>query len=154
MAFSPGVLGKADKTRQKTWLLLRQYSLRLGFICAAASIVLYEIFAVQIMGIFINDAETVMLGTGFLRARVLATPLMFLSFFHVHLFNGFGKGGHALFLGVMRWLVFNIPMLFLLHAIFGMYGIVWSQVTADILTVILSLWVYRRYERRILANAA
>ena len=45
------------------------------------------------------------------------------------------------------WLVFNIPMLFLLNALFGMYGIVWSQVTADTLTVTLSLWVYRRYER-------
>ena len=133
---------------------VRSYSLRLGLVCAAASIALYQLFAGQIIGIFINDAETVALGTGFLRARVLATPLMFLSFFHVHLFNGFGKGGCALFLGVMRWLVFNIPMLFLLNALFGMYGIVWSQVTADILTVILSLWVYRRYERRTFSGAA
>ena len=133
---------------------VRSYSLRLGLVCAAASIALYQLFAGQIIGIFINDAETVALGTGFLRARVLATPLMFLSFFHVHLFNGFGKGGCALFLGVMRWLVFNIPMLFLLNALFGMYGIVWSQVTADILTVILSLWVYRRYERRAFSGAA
>ncbi len=126
---------------------VKNYSLRLGLICAAVSITLYELFAGQIMGIFINDAQTVSLGTGFLRARVLATPLMFLSFFHVHLFNGFGEGGHALFLGVMRWLVFNIPMLFLLNALFGMNGIVWSQVTADTLTVLLSLIVYRRYAR-------
>lgn len=130
------------------------YSMRLGLVCAAVSIVLYEIFAGQIMGIFINNAETVALGTGFLRARVLATPLMFLSFFHVHLFNGFGEGGYALFLGVMRWLVFNIPMLFLLNAVFGMYGIVWSQVTADVLTVALSLWVYRRYERMTFGKVA
>ena len=127
----------------------RSYSLRLGLICAAASIALYQLFAGQIMGIFINDAETVALGTGFLRARVLATPLMFLSFFHVHLFNSFGKGEHALFLGVVRWLVFNIPMLFLLNALFGMYGIVWSQLTADSLTVALSLWVYRRYSQSV-----
>ena len=130
------------------------YSLRLGLVCAAASIMLYQLFAGQIMGTFINDAETVALGTGFLRVRVLATPLMFLSFFHVNLFNGFGEGGHALFLGVMRWLAFNIPMLYLLNALFGIYGIVWSQFTADVLTVILSLWIYRRYERRIFAKAA
>ena len=133
---------------------VKKHSLRLGLVCAAVSIALYQLFAGQIMGIFINDADTVALGTGFLRARVLATPLMFLSFFHVNLFNGFGEGGRALFLGVTRWLVFNIPMLFLLNALFGMYGIVWSQVTADTLTVILSLWVYRRYERRTFAEAA
>ncbi len=127
---------------------VKRYSLRLGLTCAAVSILLYECFAGQIMGIFIRDAQTVALGTGFLRVRVLATPLMFLSFFHVHLFNGFGEGGYALFLGVMRWLAFNIPMLFLLDRLFGMYGVVWAQVTADVLTVALSFWVYRRYARR------
>ncbi len=126
----------------------KRYSLKLGLACAAVSIVLYQLFAGQIMRFFIGDAQTVALGTGFLRARVLATPLMFLSFFHVYLFNGFGKGGYALFLGMMRWLVFNIPMLFFLNWLVGMYGIVWSQVTADVLTVALSLFVYGRYAKR------
>ncbi len=132
----------------------KNYSLRLGLTCAAVSILLYEIFAGQIMRIFIGDAGTVALGTDFLRARVLATPLMFLSFFHVYVFNGFGKGGHALFLGVTRWLVFNIPMLFLLNFLFGMYGIVWSQVTADVLTVALSIFVYHRFAKRNLSPKA
>ncbi len=126
----------------------KRYALGLGLVCAAVSILLYELFAGGIMHIFINDAETVRLGTGFLRVRVLATPLMFLSFFHVYLFNGFGEGRYALFLGVTRWLVFNIPMLFFLNWLVGINGIVWSQVTADTLTVILSLVVYRSYSRR------
>ena len=84
----------------------------------------------------------------FLRIRVLATPLMFLSFFTVYLFQAFGKGKISLFLGVTRWLVFNIPMLFILNGIFGMYGIVWSQVTADMLTVILSFYVFFRFRPR------
>ena len=75
-------------------------------------------------------------------------PLMFLSFFHVYLFNGFGKGGYALFLGVMRWAVFNIPMLFILNRLIGINGIVWSQSAADVLTVALSFAVYRGYEKR------
>ncbi len=130
---------------------VKRCSLLLGLICAWVSIALYELFAGEIINFFIDDAPTVELGTAFLRARVMATPLMFLSFFHVHLFNGFGKGGHALMLGVMRWVVFNIPMLFILNHFFGIYGIVWSQLCADTLTVILSFIVYRRYERRELA---
>ena len=58
-----------------------------------------------------------------------------------------GRGDKAFFLGVSRWLVLNIPMLFILDGVFGMYGIVWSQTAADILTVILSFCVYKRYER-------
>ena len=84
------------------------------------------------------------LASGFLRIRVLATPLMFLSFFTVYLFQAFGRGRVSLFLGVARWLGFNIPMLFLLNWIFGMYGIVWAQATADVLTVALSFYVYRK----------
>lgn len=120
-------------------------SRRLGLSIAAVSIVLYELFAVQFSHLFISDSQTVALASQFLRIRVLATPLMFLSFFTVYLFQAFGKGRISLFLGVTRWLIFNIPMLFLLNAIFGMFGIVWSQVTADTLTVLLSFYVFRKY---------
>ena len=125
-----------------------KFSRCVGLITAALSIVLYELTASYIMRMFIADAETVSLGTDFLRIRILATPLMFLSFFTVYLFQGFGQGNKALFLGVMRWVVFNIPMLFILNGIIGMYGIVWSQVTADIFTVALSIYVYNRYKKK------
>lgn len=124
------------------------FSLLCGVVCAVISICLYEIFAPYIMRFFIADAETVSLGTDFLRIRCLATVFMFMSFYHVHLFNSYGRGGEALFLGVVRWAVFNIPMLFILNHFIGMYGIVWSQLAADILTVALSVAVHRRYVKR------
>lgn len=130
----------------------KNFTCTVGLVCAAVSITLYELFAGQIMNFFIDDAQTVILGTTFLRIRCLATPLMFLSFFHVYIFNSFGEGKHALFLGVTRWLVLNIPMLFVLNHFIGMNGIVWSQVTADILTVILSVAVYKAYERKHFRN--
>ena len=129
----------------------RAFALKLGLGCAAVSILLYELFAGPIMGVFINDPGTVALGTVFLRVRVLATPLMFLCFFHVNLFNGFGKGGYALFLGVTRWVALNIPMLFLLNWLIGREGIVLSQVTADAIMAALSFIVYRYYEKRNIA---
>lgn len=122
-----------------------KYTLIIGLIVGALSVTLYELFARYIMNAFISEPDTVLLGTNFLRIRVLATPLMFCSFFTVYLFQGFGKGNKSLFLGVMRWAVFNIPMLFILNHFIGMYGIVLSQVTADIFTVLLSYFVYYRY---------
>lgn len=120
----------------------------LGLGIAGISVILYELFAVQFAHLFISDAQTVDMAAQFLRIRVLATPLMFLSFFTVYLFQAFGKGRISLFLGVTRWLVFNIPMLFIMNAIFGMYGIVWSQTAADILTVTMSFLVYHRFRPR------
>ena len=124
-------------------------SRRLGLVIAAVSVVLYELFAVQFAHLFIADTRTVEMASRFLRIRVLATPLMFLSFFTVYLFQAFGKGHVSLFLGVTRWMGFNIPMLFLLDAVFGMYGIVWSQAAADVLTVALSFFMYFKCKPRL-----
>ncbi|MCR4672586.1 MAG: polysaccharide biosynthesis C-terminal domain-containing protein [Lachnospiraceae bacterium] len=128
-------------------------SLKLGLVIAAVSIVLYESFAPQIIRFFIAEVETAALGVPFIRARVLATPFMFISFFFVHTFQAYGKGRIALILGVMRWLVLNIPMLFIMNRLIGMYGLVWSQVTADIINVILSFVIYRRERRKMALSA-
>lgn len=121
---------------------------RTGIAVGIASVTCYLIFAPQIMRFFINDAQTVALGTDFLRFRCLATPLMFLCFFIVHLFQSFGKGHVSLILGIARWLAFNIPMLFLLNYLMGMYGLVLSQLMGDILTVTFSFIIYGSYRKK------
>ena len=40
----------------------------------------------------------------------------------------------------------SIPMLFLLNRLFGMYGLVWSQVTADVFSVLLSFYVFFKFK--------
>ena len=137
--------GARDRKRMDDTIRLARAA---GLIVAGVSIVLYELFAVQFTHLFIGDAQTAAMAASFLRVRVLATPLMFLSFFTVYLFQAFGKGRVSLFLGVARWLGLNIPMLFLLNAVFGMYGIVWSQVTADALNVVLCFCILRKYRPR------
>ena len=139
----------AAKNQQRLADTIR-LSRTLGLGIAAGSIVLYEIFAGPLIQLFLEDAQTVELATQFLRVRVLATPLMFLSFFTVYLFQAFGLGKFSLLLGTVRWLGFNIPMLFLLNALVGMYGLVWSQVTADVLTVAMSFLVYFKFRPSIL----
>ena len=118
-----------------------------GLVIGAASIIMYEIFAEHILRFFINDPQTVVIGANFLRIRCLATPFMFMCFHPVNLFQAVGKGRQALFLAVVRWAVFNIPILFLFNGIFGMYGIVCTQIVADICTVAVSFSVYGRFAR-------
>ncbi len=126
------------------------FTRRVGVTVSVVSIALYEFFAPQILRFFIADPGTVMLGTQFLRIRALATILMFLCFIYVHMFNAVGKGSKALFLVVFRWAVCNIPMLLLLNALFGMYGVAWSQLTADSIVAAVSFLVYERYRRTVL----
>ena len=43
----------------------------------------------------------------------------------------------------------NIPMLFLMDRIFGMYGLAWSQLVSDVIVAFLSWVIYRVAMRRI-----
>ena len=124
-----------------------RFSRLVGLVIGFVSVAVYELCAPYIMRIFIEDAQTVELGTNFLRARVLATPFMFLCFHLVNFFQAVGHGGKALALGTARWVVFNIPLLFVMRYVFGMYGIVWTQVVADMMMTAVSLIVYWHFER-------
>ena len=123
-----------------------RFSRLVGLVFGFASVAMYEIFAPYIMRIFIADPQTVELGTHFLRARSLATPFMFICFHLVNFFQAVGFGGKALALGSARWVVFNIPLLFVMNWVFGMYGIVWTQVVADVMMASLSIFVYKKFE--------
>ncbi len=127
---------------------------RTGALVGIASIVLYEIFAPRLIRFFIADAATVAYGANFLRIRAFATIVMFLSFVYVYLFQAMGRGDYALLLAVLRWAVVNIPMLFLLNALFGMYGLVWSQFASDCIVAMSSWLIYRGFRRRSRLNGA
>ncbi len=119
-----------------------------GLLIGIASVILYYFFAPYIMQAFIADAATVRFGTQFLRARCFATPLMFLCFSMVHFTQAIGRGMESFLLAVIRQLVFNIPLLFLLNRMYGMMGIVWTQAVADLCTVIVSYIIYFRIRKQ------
>ena len=114
---------------------------------AAVCIALYWPLAPQIMHAFIHDEQTVALGTVYLRARCFAPIMMFLCFHMVHYMQALGKGGVSLALAAIRQLGMNIPLLFLLDHFFGMTGIIWTQVTADALTAVISYLIYAHVKR-------
>ena len=118
--------------------------LAVAFIC----VVLYRTFAYDVMTFFIKDSATVACGTTYLRARCFATPLMFLCFTMVHFMQAIGNGKISFLLAVVRQIVFNIPTLIVLNTIWGMEGIVWSQLTSDFFTVIVSYVIYLRLKKK------
>ena len=124
-----------------------RFSRNAGILITIVCIVLYELTASGIMRFFIDDAETVQIGTQFLMRRILGTPFMFLSFLHVFFFQAVNEGKTGLQLVFMRFLLFNIPLLYVLNAIFGMNGVVCTQICGDGLTALVSLFVFGRYIR-------
>ena len=122
--------------------------LKVGIIVAVVSVTIYELFPARIVRFFIADPETLHIGTNFLRIRSMAAVLMFFCFFVVFLFQGLGNGKVSFWLGVIRWAGLNIPMLFILRHFIGMYGLVWSQLVSDLLTIVISYTFLFRYMKR------
>ena len=117
---------------------------RAGLIVSVLCVVFYRICAPYIISAFISDADTVRFGTQFLQSRCFATPFMFLSFHMVHFMQAVDRGKVSFQLAVIRQLCLNIPILFLMNMLFGMSGIVWTQLTADGINVAISYLIYAR----------
>ena len=120
----------------------------MGF--AAFCIVVFEIFASPIVSVFNGHAETVAMGTDFLRILCLAVPFMIFNVQISFTFQAMGMGKQSLILSSLRQGIVNIPLLFVMNAIFGLYGIVWTQIISDIITTVISYIVYRRSYRKLI----
>lgn len=115
-----------------------------GLIVSILCVVFYRIFASYIISAFISDTDTVRFGTEFLQSRCFATPFMFLSFHMVHFMQAVDRGKVSFQLAVIRQVCLNIPILFLMNYLFGMSGIVWTQLIADFINVMISYIIYGR----------
>jgi len=120
-----------------------------GLAVAVVCVALYYYGAPLLIQTFINEPETVAYGTQFLQARCFATPFMFLSFHMVHFMQAVDRGRVSFCLAVIRQLCLNIPIVLVLNHFFGMSGIVWTQMTADAINVLISYIIYAQVIRKI-----
>ena len=62
----------------------------------------------------------------------------------VHFMQAVDRGKVSFQLAVIRQLFLNIPILLIMNVLFGMSGIVWTQLTADLINVVISYVIYAR----------
>jgi Na+-driven multidrug efflux pump len=105
-------------------------------------VIMFEIFATPIILLFIESPETVAYATDFLRIAVLATPFMICNIQMSYTFQAMGKGVKSLILTSCRQGLINIPLLFTMNYLFGLYGIICTQLISDGITVIISVILY------------
>lgn len=110
-------------------------------------IVLFQIFAPQIIWIFIREEQTIRYGTDFLRIACLATPFMISNFQKIFCLQAMGMGKESLLLGVCRQGLLAIPILLILNHFIGLYGVVSAQLISDAITFIFASVLYNRVYR-------
>lgn len=86
---------------------------------------------------FIDNDTVAAYGTRMFEILQLSCPFIGLMFLGINTLQAFGKAVHSLVLSVCRQGIVYIPLLFLLNHLFGLYGAVYAQPAADIITVIV-----------------
>ncbi len=124
-----------------------------SMIFAGFCILLFQLFAPYIAGAFNGHAQTVEMSTDFLRILCIAVPFMLFNLQISFTFQAMGMGKQSLILSSLRQGVVNIPLLFIMNAAFGLYGIVWTQLISDIITGVISYIVYRNSLKKLMTKA-
>lgn len=104
-------------------------TIALGF--ALLCLAVYEVFAPDLARLFIRDPDTVAYAAAFLRRMVVAMPLMSVCYPIIIRFQAEGRTTESLIVSVLRKGVIDIPLLFLMDAVYPLYGLMWVQPIVD-----------------------
>ena len=110
--------------------------------------VLYWIGAPTWIRLFMDNPEIVSYGSAFLRGMCLAMVFMCTDFMAVGVFASLGMGKFSLLFAILRKVVLEIPLLFLLNKLFPLYGLPYAQVITEFLLAIAAVVMLLRIFRK------
>lgn len=101
---------------------------------------------------FMNNDQIVAYGSRFLHGLCLALPFLCMDFLAVGIFQACGMGSKSLIFAILRKIVLEIPALYLLNALFPLYGLAFSQFIAEVVlaiaAVVVLLKMFRQLEQK------
>lgn len=152
LGFSQGIMPLVSYTyaanrhrRMKDTIL---FALKLMMPCLVVVLAGYYLGAGLLIRSFMNNASIIAYGTKFLRGFCLGLPFLCMDFMAVGVFQALGLGRYALVFAVMRKIVLEIPALFLLNALFPLYGLPYAQPAAELVLASAAVVMLARIFRR------
>lgn len=104
--------------------------------------------APTLIQMFMDNADIIAYGSAFLRGLCLGMVFLCTDFMAVGVFSALGLGRHALVFAILRKVVLEIPLLFLLNALFPLYGLAYAQFVTEVVlaaaAIIMLLRIFRQ----------
>ena len=133
-----------NRKRMKKSIL---FALSLIVPIGAGLTVFYWVQAPGLIHLFIDNREIVEIGTRLLRAMCLSMMCLSVDFTTVGVFQALGLGRYAFCYAMIRKILMEIPLLFLLNSINPLYGLPYAQVLSELTLAISSVFMLRRIFR-------
>lgn len=125
-----------------------RFGTTVSFLFSLLCLIVYEIFAPELSSLFISDPLTIAYSAGFLRRMVTAMPMMSVCYPMIIQFQAMGKFKESLVCSVIRKGVLDIPLLFLMNALSGLYGCMWVQPIVDMISLVVAAAFYFSLKKR------
>jgi Na+-driven multidrug efflux pump len=127
-----------------------------GLVIAVVCVLLINIFDAPLCGIFMNtfggaaetSVATLIIAENFVRFRCLAPPPQFLNYHTSFCIQAIGNAKATLIHGLLRILVFHIPLLFILNGFFAENGLCLTLFISESMGAVLALILWYRAQRR------
>jgi Na+-driven multidrug efflux pump len=124
-----------------------KFSIAANVVAGVVLTALYCIFAKQIIQIFSNVDIVLHIGRNMIYGLMTSVPFIGIMFCLNFTFQAIGKGVQSLTLAVSRQGFVFFPMLLIMNHFFGIYGIVYAQPIADIISVFIALFMFLKLNK-------
>jgi len=136
--------GNGKRMKEAIW-----FSGRVSVLFLTAVAACYWFGAGWFVGLFIKNEAIIAYGARFLHGMCLALPFMNLDFLAVGVFQAAGMGRRAFAFAILRKIVMEIPALYILNALFPLYGLAYAQAVTEVILAIAAVFMLRKLFREV-----
>lgn len=129
-----------------------RFSLLFAFVLSAILMGICYLFTEQIVRVFLTDMAAFDYGVSFARILLYTSFLFGVFYVLINALQACGAAMESLIVNLSRQGLIYIPAMFILGAVFHETGLIWAQPTADILSLILALALYRRKAAQMMSS--
>ena len=121
-------------------------SFKILLIFSVIFLVIVQLLPGPIVRLFIDHAETIEVGSVFMRCWSWCVVGMSLFNMYNSIFQAVGKWKTSLFLAVLRLGIIFTALSLILDALFGVTGLMWVQAITDTLSCLIAMALYERFK--------
>jgi Na+-driven multidrug efflux pump len=119
-----------------------RFSIILAFGLSLLSTLFSYIFTDKIISAFLTDLNALEYSVEFVSIFMSTASLFGVFYVVLNALQAMGEATPSLVINISRQGIIYIPSLFILNSMFGMYGLVWAQPVADVLSLLLAGGLY------------
>ena len=108
---------------------------------------LFFLFPGTFVEMFMKNETIIEYGSHLLRGFCLGLPFLSIDFLAVGVFQAVGMGRESFLFAILRKIILEIPALFILNAVFGLYGLCYAQFTAEVILAIAAILILKKLFR-------